>query len=323
MKLCEMSNYTKRSSYHIQPMHTLNLLLLFTLLISNSLFGQADKTEQDIVQSVDQHNDYYTALLKEIVNVKSGTMNFAGVRTVGDKLRAEFEKLGMETRWVDGTPFGRAGHLVAVTKGKKGPRMLLIGHLDTVFEPDSPLQSYTEVNDTILKGPGVADMKGGDVIILMALRALKDANMLDDMQIEVVMTGDEEKSGSPIELSKKALIEGAERADIVLAFENADGNPKTIVVSRRGSTGWKLKVSGNAAHSSQIFSDRVGVGAIYETSRILNTFYQQLSTEENLTFSPGVILGGTTTSYDDTQNGLTLVHIEKLQYIFYTKVVDM
>jgi glutamate carboxypeptidase len=148
-------------------------------------------------------------------------------------------------------------------------------------------------------------MKGGDVIILLALKALKEAKLLDKMQIQVVMTGDEEKSGSPIELSKQALVEGAEWADIALAFENADGDPKTIVVSRRGSSGWKLNVKGNAAHSSQVFTEKVGVGAIYEASRILNEFYAQLSKEENLTFNPGVILGGTSTSYKSSESGGT------------------
>jgi glutamate carboxypeptidase len=148
-------------------------------------------------------------------------------------------------------------------------------------------------------------MKGGDIIILLALKALKEAKLLEHMQIEVVMTGDEEKSGSPIDHSKKVLIDAAKWADIALAFENADGDPKTIVVSRRGSVSWKLEVEGNAAHSSQVFTEKVGVGAIYEASRILDTFYKELSTEENLTFNPGVILGGTSTNFEDGPSGGT------------------
>ena len=284
-----------------------NLFTLAILLfsVSLSLNAQMNKKENVIVKSVDQHSEYYLELLKKIVNMNSGTMNFEGVQAVGKVLREEFDKLGMETDWVPGEAFNRAGHLVARTKGKKGPKLLLIGHLDTVFEPDSPFQSYQMLNDSIMKGPGVADMKGGDVIILLALKALKEAKLLDKMQIQVVMTGDEEKSGSPIELSKKALVDGAKWADIALAFENADGDPKTIVVSRRGSSGWILKVNGNAAHSSQVFSDKVGVGAIYEASRILNEFYVQLSKEENLTFNPGAILGGTSTNYNEGESGGT------------------
>lgn len=252
--------------------------------------------------TIDQETAYYISVLEKTVNINSGTMNFEGVRRVGDVYISEFEKLGMETQWIDGAPFKRAGHVVARTHGTTGPRLLLIGHLDTVFEPESPFQSLVMVNDSIMKGPGVSDMKGGNVIILMALRALKEANLLHDMQIEVVLTGDEEHSGSPIELSKKALTDGAQRADIALAFENADGNPETLVVSRRGWTGWTLQVSGTPAHSSQVFTDGVGVGAIYEASRILNTFYQELTNEKNLTFNPGVIVGGTTTSYDSEQS---------------------
>ncbi len=278
-------------------------IVITVLLLSQSAVAQLNKTEQQLVKSVDAHNAYHTELLKKIVNMNSGTMHFAGVKAVGEVLKAEFDKLGMDTEWVDGAAFNKAGHLVAKTKGTKGPKLLLIGHLDTVFEPDSPFQSYRMLNDSIMQGPGVADMKGGDVIILMALKALKDAKLLDQMQIEVVMTGDEEKSGSPIELSKKALVDAAKWADIALAFENADGDPKTIVVSRRSSSGWMLEVAGNAAHSSQVFTDKVGVGAIYEASRILNTFYQELSKEENLTFNPGVILGGTAINYNEGESG--------------------
>jgi glutamate carboxypeptidase len=286
-------------------MHKLLTSLLLICISSSLLTAQVDKTEKALVASINRHNASHTELLRKLVNMNSGTMNFEGVQAVGLALRTEFDALGMETQWVDGTAFNRAGHLVAQTKGTKGPKFLLIGHLDTVFEPDSPFQSYQMLNDSIMKGPGVADMKGGDVIILLALRALKEAKLLDKMQIQVVMTGDEEKSGSPLDLSKQALIEGAKWADIALAFENADGDPKTIVVSRRGSSGWTLNVKGNAAHSSQVFTEKVGVGAIYETSRILNEFYVQLSKEENLTFNPGMILGGTSTSYQSNESGGT------------------
>lgn len=282
------------------------VLILTTLILASvyvPISAQKSRVEKKIVNAIDGNNSEYIELLKEIVDMNSGTMNFDGVKDVGMRLLKEFESLGMKARWVDGKAFNRAGHLVATNDGLKGPRMLLIGHLDTVFEPSSPFQSHEMLNDSTMKGPGVVDMKGGNVIILAALRALKDANLLKDMRIEVIMTGDEEKSGRPLDLSKKDIVDGAKRSDIALAFENGDGNPKTIVVARRGSVGWTLKVQGNAAHSSQVFTDKVGVGAIYEASRILLEFYQKLSSEENLTFNPGVILGGTSTSYDAGQSG--------------------
>src|SRR5580765_7658657 len=93
--------------------------------------------ERAIVSAVDAGNPAALALLETAVNINSGTHNFAGVRAVGDLFRKEFDALGFKTAWVDGGGFKRAGHLVADHPGR-GPRTILIGHLDTVFEPDSP-----------------------------------------------------------------------------------------------------------------------------------------------------------------------------------------
>lgn len=281
------------------------LLIPILTLLTPALFAQHKEVEKSIIQNVDIYTNCHIQLLKKIVNMNSGTMNFEGVKKVGSELVTEFKALGMDATMTSGEPFSRAGHLVATNNGTKGPKILLIGHLDTVFEPSSPFQEYTMVNDSIMNGPGVADMKGGDVIILLVLKALKEAGVLDQLSIRVVMTGDEEKSGSPLNLSKKELIDAATWADIALGFENADGKPETIVTSRRGALGWELRVKGNAAHSSQIFTDKVGNGAIYEVSRILTAFYDQLSMEENLTFNPGVILGGTDVSFEESKSGGT------------------
>lgn len=257
------------------------------------------KKEKQIIKAVNERTPAAISLLKKVVNINSGTMNFEGVRMVGDIFMEQLKAIGFETRWASGDSFNRAGHLIAVHKGSKGPRFLLIGHLDTVFERDSPFQSYTMLNDSIMQGPGAADMKGGDVIIVLAMQALHDAGLLSDMQIEIVMTGDEELSGEPLALSKAAIIEGAQRADIAIGYEDGDGLATTAVISRRGVAEWKLSVKGNAAHSSQIFTDGVGVGAIYNASRILNEFYLQLSKEENLTINPGIIVGGNKISFND------------------------
>ncbi|APG60514.1 M20/M25/M40 family metallo-hydrolase [Christiangramia salexigens] len=280
---------------------TFILLLVLNLPFISS--AQLNRVEKKIVRSVDKHNDNSLELLKKAVNINSGTMNFEGVKQVGELFRKELVKLGFDARLTSGEAFGRAGHLIATKEGKPGLKLLLIGHLDTVFELDSPFQSSEMLNDSIMKAPGVADMKGGDVVIIQAMQALKDAGVLDNMSIRIVMTGDEEKSGSPIELSKKDLIDGAKWADVALGFENGDGNPETIVISRRGALGWSLKVEGNAAHSSQVFTDKVGSGAIFEASRILNEFHEQLASEENLTFNPGFILGGTSVDVKEDGTG--------------------
>ena len=254
-------------------------------------------TERAIVRSVDAHNAAARALLERVVNINSGSLNLAGVRRVGDIFRAQFDSLGFRTRWVDGAAFGRAGHLVAEHPGP-GPKILLIGHLDTVFEPDHPFQKYRVIDDSTATGPGIIDMKGGDVIALHALRALKDAGVLDRMNVVVVYHGDEEESGTPLELARQTLKEAARGATAALGFEDGAGDPRTAIISRRGDDGWTLKITGLPAHSSQIFTPDIGAGAVYEGARILDQFYQQLSKEKYLTFNPGLALGGTAVSTD-------------------------
>jgi glutamate carboxypeptidase len=281
----------------------LTLILLAVSIVPQTvpLVAHDVAIERQIVQHVDAHRAEARALLERVVNINSGTMNMAGVREVGDVFRAQLDALGFATTWIDGSPFERAGHLVAKRKGA-GPRLLLIGHLDTVFEPDSPFQRFELLNDSTARGPGVVDMKGGNVVLVEALRALQAAGVLDGMSITVVMTGDEERSGRPLDLARAALIDAAEWADIAIGFENGDSDPRTAVIARRGSSGWRLRVTGRPAHSSQIFRDNVGAGAIYEAARILHRFYEDLSGEWLLTFNPGVMLAGTDVRYDTAQS---------------------
>jgi glutamate carboxypeptidase len=279
------------------------LFLVIAMSMSSQLaWAQLSKTERKIAENVLQRSQEGLRFLEHVVNINSGTMNFEGVKKVGEAFQTKFDALGFQTRWIDGKAWNRAGHLVAERKGK-GKTILLIGHLDTVFEPDSPFQTYTLINDSTASGPGVGDMKGGNVIMLQALQALHDSNLLKDMNIIVFLCGDEEMSGDPLSLARYDLIEAAKRADIALGFEDGDGRFESVNISRRSSTDWKLVVKGTPAHSSQIFTPTVGAGSIYEASRILMQFYEKLSTEENLTFNPGVILGGTTVTLHEENGG--------------------
>ena len=266
------------------------------LLGATAAHAAPSASEKSIVAAVKTQQEPSIKLLEQVVNINSGTMNFAGVRAVADVFRPRFEALGFKAAWVDGASFGRAGHLVAEHKGKsaKARHILLIGHLDTVFEPDSPFQKFERTTDAnIVKGPGTCDMKGGIVVALAALTALKQTGALDNLHITFVMHGDEESAGRPLQLARKTLIDSAEAADVAIGLENAADDPATAVTARRSSGGWELKVKGRSAHSSQIFTDEVGAGAIYEMARILNSFYTELHAEEFLTFNPGLAIGST------------------------------
>jgi glutamate carboxypeptidase len=273
------------------------LFPLLALALIQPQAGTLTAEERALTAFIDADNDRALALLEKAVNLNSGTMNFAGVRAVGALLRPEFDALGFKTEWVDGASFGRAGHLLADHPGA-GPRILLIGHLDTVFEPDSPFQKFERIDANSAKGPGITDMKGGDVVMIQALKALHSIGALKTMNIIVVLTGDEEEGGRPLSLSRAALVKAAQGAEVAIGFEDGASNPKTAVIGRRGTTGWELRVKGKPAHSSQIFNAENGYGAIFETARILNSFREKLAGQPHLTFNPGVILGGTSVEYD-------------------------
>ena len=279
-------------------------------------------SEQKLVETVDKTVPAALALLEKAVNVNSGTMNFEGVREVSKMFEVELQGMGFTTQWVDGAAWNRAGDLIAhrapavaepaprrpgirdlhgtATDTSAIPHVLLIGHLDTVFEKDSPFQRYEKLTDSTARGPGVCDMKGGDVVMLTALQALKQAGVLDRMNVSVYLGGDEERAGEPIEAARRELKRLAETADVAIGFEDGSGDPRTALIARRGATSWTLTTTGTSYHSSQIFRDDVGAGAVFEASRILTVFRDSLQGRTYLTFSPGLIVGGTAVTYDST-----------------------
>lgn len=238
-------------------------------------------------------------LLEKLVNQNSGSMNLTGVKAVADMLRPEFEALGFVVTWKPMDAAKRAGHLIVVHKGKAGTtKMLLIGHLDTVFEPDSPFQTFAREGD-FARGPGAADDKGGVVTMLLALKAMQVAGTLKGANIEVVLTGDEEDSGDPVAVARADLIAAGKRADVALDFEGLsqeDGRDMGSI-ARRSSNNWTLTATGKSGHSSGIFSDEAGDGAIYELARIVTAF-RKLLPEPNLTFNVGLIGGGQSAEVD-------------------------
>jgi len=272
--------------------------LLWILPALPAQAASLNATEKKIAAVVDRGVPASLALLERTVNVNSGTMNFAGVAEVGRLFGAELERLGFEAHWIDGVEFGRSGHLIAERRGR-GARLqvLLIGHLDTVFEADSPFQRFTRIDDSTAAGPGIIDMKGGVVVLLLALSALADAGRLDRLDVTVVLTGDEESVGYPLEAARRHLKAAAPLADLAIGFEDGDGDPKTAVIARRGSSNWTLRAAGRAAHSSQIFRPDLGSGAVFEAARFLSAIHDSLRGEPYLTFNPGLILGGTTLGY--------------------------
>ena len=273
-------------------------------ILSIAAFVQAQKlssVETKMITAIHDQNAGYTSFLEQLVNVNSGTLNSPGVRQVADMLIPRFRDLGFTVRWVPMDATHRAGHLIAEHPAPTGKRILLIGHLDTVFEPSSPFQKWERKGD-VATGPGTSDMKGGDLILLAALQAMRSAGVLQSASITVVLTGDEERPGEPLSIARRDLIEAAQNADVALDFEG--GVTKNGVdygsTSRRSSLIWYLKTTGVTAHSSGIFSPGVGYGAVYELARCIDDFRQQLP-EKGLTYNVAYLVGGTTATLDASQ----------------------
>jgi len=280
--------------------HRNSLITIITLLpLSAAPLSAQTLTpaEQRIRTYLQQHQADEIALLAKSVDIKSQTLDVAGVRAVGQLFADHLTALGFHTRWAPmPASMHRAGHLIAERSGNSGKRLLLIGHLDTVVEGDS--LSFARIDSATARGAGSSDMKGGDVVIIEALAALNSVGALTNKSITVVMTGDEEAAGDPLSVARAPLIDAAKQSDIALAFEG--GNAHDATVARRGASSWLLTVHGRGAHSAGIFGQGAGYGAVYEAARIINEFRTQLAGQPNLTFNPSVIVGGTDVTYDST-----------------------
>ena len=273
------------------------LAALLLLALPGAALAQPTPAEQTMVRTVAAEHERHIALLETLVNQNSGTLNLPGVRIVGDRVRAELEPLGFTVRWVDMAETGRAGHLIATHEGP-GRNVLLIGHLDTVFEADNPFQRF-ERTGMRATGPGVGDDKGGVVVIIAALRAMQAAGTLDDANVTVFLTGDEERIGAPLAIARRDLIEAGRTAAFALEFENlaVEDEADFGTIARRSSSNWTLTTTGRTGHSSGVFNDALGYGAIYELARILDGFRRELP-EPNLTYNVGVVAGGTPAAID-------------------------
>lgn len=258
--------------------------------------------EQTMLRTVDAEQQRTTDMLQRWVDQNSGSHNLAGIRAVRDMVEPEFRQLGFKTEWIDMKDAGRAGHLVARHVGSRtGKRLLLIAHLDTVFEPDSPFQRWTREGD-MAHGPGSGDDKGGIAVIVAALRAMQAAGTLKNANITVFMTGDEEDAGDPLSISRRDLIAEGKKADAALDFEDLSVNDGKDMgsIGRRSAGSWQVTVTGRSAHSSGIGAPGVGYGAIYELARILDQFRRQLP-EDKLTYNVGLIGGGQSAKLDADQ----------------------
>src|SRR5690349_8363476 len=266
-------------------------------VLSSPAAAALSPAEQVMIRTVDSEQSRTTDMLQRWVDQNSGTMNLAGVEAVRRMVEPEFTALGFRTEWIDMRAAGRAGHLVARHTGsRRGKRLLLIAHLDTVFEPDSPFQRWSRQGD-LAHGPGSGDDKGGIAVIVAALRAMQAAGTLKQSNITVFLTGDEEDAGSPLAISRRDLIAEGKKADVALDFEDlsTENGQDMGSIARRSAGSWTVTVTGRSAHSAGVGPG--DYGAIYELARIIDQFRRELP-EDKLTYNVGLVGGGQSADLD-------------------------
>jgi glutamate carboxypeptidase len=249
---------------------------------------------KQMVEQAEQLMDAYLEDLRTIVNIDSGTYTKPGVDRVGDYLRERFQSFGFSTRIERQEQFGN--HLVAMHTGRarKGPRILLIGHIDTVFPEGEverrPFALGSQDGKRIATGPGVLDMKSGVLIGMYGLHLLITAQQ-DHYREVIFLCNSDEEIGS---ISSKPLIEElASQASAALILEpgRAIG---TVVSSRRASGQYRVEVQGVSAHAG--VEPQNGRNAILELSYQVQKMQALNGTIPGTTLSVGIIHGGDRTN---------------------------
>ncbi len=243
--------------------------------------------ELKVVDFFDCHEEEIFELLAKIVNINSHSKNLQGIRQVGDVLIPLFKELGFSIAFIENEGYGRL--IIAEKELSEGPKVLLLGHLDTVFPIDSPFQKLTNTQkngNSIATGPGIIDMKSGIVSIYYIVKAIIEMANLKKGMITVVLTGDEE-IGSPE--SKKSYLELAKKHDLALVFEAA---PKTnsIIAERKGVKQLRLKIKGKDAHPGVNPED--GINTVSELGYKIVELLKLNNKQDGISLNFGMVKGG-------------------------------
>jgi glutamate carboxypeptidase len=253
---------------------------------------------QPYLEWIENQKEGMTQSVLQLVETNSYSRNLEGLATVADQLTELFGGLGAPIQSVPLRPGEiiddagartefELGRALRIIKRPEAPiRVLLVGHMDTVFPPDHPFQKPSLLEDGILRGPGAADLKGGLVVMQATLAAIERSPWAKNLGWEVLINPDEE-IGSPG--SAPLLAEAAGRNQFGLVYEPAlpDGS---LVSSRKGTGGFTIAVKGRSAHAGRDFDK--GRNAVCALAEIVCHINELNGQREGVTLNPGCVLGG-------------------------------
>jgi glutamate carboxypeptidase len=242
------------------------------------------------VAETEQIMELFLADLKTIVNIDSGTYTKAGIDRIATYLQARFHDFGFDTSINEQQEYGN--NLVATRKGSSpdGPRILLIGHMDTVFPEGEvarrPFALSEREGRRIATGPGILDMKSGLLMGMYALYLLTQAGE-DNYQSATFICNSDEEIGSSS--SRPLIQEVAAHSDAVLVLE-AGRQINKVVSSRRGAGHYRVEAHGISAHAG--VDPQHGRNAILELAHKVIDLQAINGTIPGTTLNVGIIKGG-------------------------------
>ncbi len=248
---------------------------------------------------IDSQQSALVETLKELSAINSGTGNLNGLASmeaafsdlftpIADSVEVIVSEEAEHADLEGNLQTTRYGNMLKFSKRPEAPiQVLLVGHMDTVFPIDHPFQSPTEIDDNVLKGPGVADMKGGILVMHTALRAFENESTNDQLGWQVLLNADEETGSHG---SKDALVAAAGTAHAGMIYEPAlaDG---TLSRARKGSGNFTLVAHGRSAHAGREFEK--GENAILALSQAMGQLAALTDLSRGLTVNIARVSGGT------------------------------
>lgn len=251
-----------------------------------------------MTQILDHQKESMCEQVVKLAQINSGSHNLAGLAEMAQALCVLFAPLGGEQQLIDlpsydyidvaGRHHKRAlGQALHIKKRPEAPlQVLLVGHMDTVFGPEHPFQQVTRLDEQRLQGPGVADLKGGLVVMLKAIEVLEKSDLNHSIGWEIFINPDEEM-GSPGSIP---WLEGAaKRHHVGLVFEPSLPNGN-LVSERKGSGNFTLEIHGRAAHSGRDFDK--GRSALLAAARLIEQLHAYNGKRPGLTLNVGFCHGG-------------------------------
>ena len=280
--------------FTISIISALTLLSLFTDAAEN-VEAAITQEEREINRWLASQEENMLELLTRITNINSGSLNKAGVDQLAAIFSNELSSLGFSISRLAGDVIEMPScpgsdykidvtdHVLA-SKSGTGPKFLMIGHLDTVFPPNSPFQEFRREGD-LMFGPGVADMHGGLVVMLYALKALEAFGELEDKRISILLNSDEEIGSLS---SRKYIEEQARNHDWGLVYESSGTNNLTRI--RKGLGQARFVVNGVASHAGG--AHELGRSAIKELAYKIVEIEKMTNYETGVTVNVGIVNGG-------------------------------